>query len=188
LEIDSSTGDLVFSKVYQVDIPKDSIHKKTVEWIAITFNDAKSVIKLDSESKVIAKGYFEIHYQIGQYPSENDVSFTMDVAFKDNRYKVDIFDVVLESIQGIKMDASTYFKVTSIEDYREELKKMEEQSTDNTIKKYYTRLLSNHSRLEREYPRIQKTYGIIKKEIESGILDMAESLYSYVNKEADNDW
>jgi len=93
LPIDS-TGGIVFRRVYEVpNTPKSELYARAKIWTAINFRSAKNVIQLDDEDKtsLIIKGVQE---------GENNLWFTIQFTFKDNKYRVIMSQFWIERQQG----------------------------------------------------------------------------------------
>jgi hypothetical protein len=85
-----STGAIVFRRVFNApNIPKSELYARAKIWTAIAFRSAKDVIQLDDEEKtsLIIKGVQE---------GENNLWFTIQFTFKDNKFRVIISQFWIE--------------------------------------------------------------------------------------------
>jgi len=90
-----------FEKIHKVNMSKDQIHNAIIEWIATTFNDPSSVIKVNDKAggKVIVKGLVEVD---GPGSHGNTLTFTrkftMIVDIKKNKYKIKYSDFYMHDV------------------------------------------------------------------------------------------
>lgn len=102
------------------DSNKDRLYSNALEWIALNFKDATSVIKLQDKDagKIIAKGMTKLSYSYkwlgNDLVSEYSQFFTIDISLKNNRYKI----VFTDFIAGFDASGSGYtyspaFEVTA---------------------------------------------------------------------------
>lgn len=73
------------------------IQRTLREWVAINFKSAQDVVQMDDEnsSTIIVKGAHDFNTQAASIVVANTLDFTLDLRFKDNRfkYKITITDV-----------------------------------------------------------------------------------------------
>lgn len=85
-----------FQKVDTIDGTKDQLFVKANEWVAQSFNDAKSVIQMhDKEAgKIIAKGVMQSTSSMGAMIGSGTyyISYTLSITTKDGRYKIVLSD------------------------------------------------------------------------------------------------
>lgn len=96
----SSFADNGFEKIHKVNLSKDQIHNAVIEWIATTFNDPSSVIKLNDKAggKIIVKGlmdtgYYSELFNVGR-PLTAQCKFTIKIDIKDNKYRAIYCDII----------------------------------------------------------------------------------------------
>ena len=88
-----SAGSIVFRHIYDVpNTPKSELYARAKIWTAINFLSAKNVIQLDDQDKIslIIKGVQE---------SENNLWFTIQFTFKDNKYRVILSQFWIERLE-----------------------------------------------------------------------------------------
>ncbi|MDX2283707.1 MAG: DUF4468 domain-containing protein [Bacteroidia bacterium] len=87
---------LVESKIIQADsLSKDDIFIFVNEWFAKSYKSANDVIQMSDKEAgiVVGKGRFTYSYgKIVYAPYEGYVSYTIKVAIKDSRFKVELTD------------------------------------------------------------------------------------------------
>ena len=83
---DAPPEELSLQQVREINLNKNEIFDKTMEWIAQSFRDSKEVIQLkDRENgKIIGKGM--THFMSGGI-ARVPVRFTLIVEIKDNKYR-----------------------------------------------------------------------------------------------------
>lgn len=86
------SGEFHFKQVFEVDNNQDEIYTVIKKWIATNFKDSQEVIQLDTKENIVCKGNFSVRK--GKFTDVID--FTMDVAIKDNRYKIEIYNLSLQ--------------------------------------------------------------------------------------------
>lgn len=196
-KIDTLKSEGAFSKVYDVELSKEQLHQKSLEWIAINFKDANEVIKLNTNDKIISKGYFNIDVISGGYKFEQKVYFIMEVGFKENKYKVDFHTFsIYTSFQGNNFETpyNQYLSCLNKDSYINYLKSaMVDNPTkglvsDKRMNKLYTKIL-NDPKLIDEY----MNKGLIfEKQVTTQIIakteNLANDLSEYIHKKSSEEW
>jgi len=77
-----------FEKIHKVNMSKDQIHNAVIEWIATTFNDPSSVIKVNDKAggQVIVQPI--VHVIFKPRFCEEICEFKTIINIKDGRYKI----------------------------------------------------------------------------------------------------
>lgn len=112
----SESGEFHFKDIIDIDgkTQKD-LHEASKKWLAVNFKDLNEVLKLDTEKNLVLKGNMTIDNQ-----GETLVEFTMDLAFKNGKVKMEMYDLQAKlkstksHIPTMKPDSYT------IENYRTE--------------------------------------------------------------------
>lgn len=88
------TGEKV-EKVYEVSGSKSELYNKSLDWVAQTFNDSKSVIQVKDadRGRIIGKGVTNISIMGGM--SQRPYGFTMQIDTKDNKARIQFTNLVL---------------------------------------------------------------------------------------------
>jgi hypothetical protein len=81
--------DRSMQKVHDIDLTKNEIYDKSLEWMAQTFSGSREVIELkDKDSgKIIGKGITSFRGKIGIGSTNVLCRFTLIVEAKDNKYR-----------------------------------------------------------------------------------------------------
>ena len=75
---------------------KSELYKKTIEWVAFTFNTPKKVIKAKIENEYIrieGSSKSLICFHLFGSKSCNNATFQIEIYFKSNRYKFDLIEI-----------------------------------------------------------------------------------------------
>lgn len=111
-----SDGNLFFEKVYESDQSKQDLKGNINEWVAINFNDANNVIKMNSEDKIITKGTFKLPVTSNGYTYNYDINFDLITDFKEGKYKILFNNIFLKHEQNLNFQMKKDFM--SLEDYK----------------------------------------------------------------------
>lgn len=89
---------IVYRDIVAIDsTTKSELYQKAKPWIVNSFRNSKEVIRLDTEDKIISKGNFRTfttaHLMGVERKVDGVCNFTMLIAFKDGRYKAEIYDM-----------------------------------------------------------------------------------------------
>jgi hypothetical protein len=76
-------------KVHDIDLAKNEIYDRSLDWIARTFFDSKEVIELKDKDngKIIGKGLTSFRGKVGWFSADIPCRFTLIVEAKDNKYR-----------------------------------------------------------------------------------------------------
>jgi len=103
-------------------ISKDQMFSNALEWIALNFKDANSVIKLQDRAagKIVAKGMSRQTFTYRSFGndilSEYSQFFTLDLSFKDEKFKITFTDFVAQiDASGSGYTYSPSFEVSAEE-------------------------------------------------------------------------
>lgn len=87
-----------FHKIDSIEGSQSQLFTKANEWVAKSFNDAKSVIQMsDKESgKIVGKGVMSSQSSMGALIGSSTiyVKYTITITVKEGRYKVDLTDFI----------------------------------------------------------------------------------------------
>mgnify|MGYP001149417283 CR=1 FL=1 len=88
-EYTNENGVFHYRDVVEVDKTQKEIRSIASKWVAINFVDSKEVSRLDTDETIIVKALFYVRrINVG---IEKRMDFTMDLAFKDGRYKIEFY-------------------------------------------------------------------------------------------------
>ncbi len=196
-KIDTLKAEGSFSKVYDVQLSKEQLHQKSLEWIAITFKDSNEVIKLNTEDKVICKGFFNVDIISMGYKFKHKVYNIVEVAFKENKYKLDFHSFVVHaSVQGTSFETpySQYVSCLNKESYINYLNLLMVDNptnglvSDKRVKKIYTKILSNPKLIDENMAKgvvFEKQYT---SQIKNNVENLADDLNKYIMKKSSEEW
>jgi hypothetical protein len=183
-EVDSTTVlDVNYKKVVEIDMSKEDIHDKTAEWFAFSFKDAKEVIQFDTEDKIIGKGYFSIYLD-----KQEKVWFSIEVAFKNNKYRIEIGNHTIPTDNG-DMIISNYTMDLKYSEYIENSRKAFEALDDGMVKRASLKMLKNERKMQELYRVTMQTRKSIIEQIMNHNEITANSLNIYLLQEkGEEDW
>jgi hypothetical protein len=189
LEVDTSNATVTFTKVYNVDHPKNLIYQKTQEWLAINYKNANEVIKLNTPKKIVAKGYFVIDYiNSTDFDSSNKVFFTTIIAFKENKYKISFTDYILKTSTNIQHTFEDFYFSSDFEHYKKTLKQEMEAQTNPQVIKQYKKLFKDENQMRQMYNAFIAMSKNVVSQITTQTNQLAKSMYNYINTKTKDDW
>lgn len=100
----------------------EEIQKKIHTWIAQNYRSAQDVIQQSDPGKVIAKGGSTVSplYDDGRVAVHYDwpYRYTLDFEIKDGRFRFDVYDILIEPIEGSRKTSYTYDQMLAIVEER----------------------------------------------------------------------
>jgi len=187
ISFDEENGSIEFERIDQIDLSQDKIKKSTLNWFAKTFKDANSVIKAETDDYIIGKGNFTIESNINKYTFYPIIYFTLEVAFKEGRYRIKI-DNFNQSLNGIETNY-VYFSEFSYEKYYDFTKSQIIQLSDGTPgKQMALKRLDNKKKSMKDYElqkeNMKRSFDQIKEQLEN----ISISLNAHLKKTKKDDW
>ncbi|MEI6865794.1 DUF4468 domain-containing protein [Flavicella sp.] len=188
-KVDYENVKVSFEQVYKVDsLTALSIHKRANEWIALNFNNSKNVIRLDSGSKIIVKGMFQITTDIQGHFVDAPIYFDMITEFKEGKYRLSFVDYVVKT-QGVSSSIEGHAYIDSFENHKEQIEKLQSNTTDPYLKRYYKKLLNSEDELRKMYKNGLDASRVVLAAVERETVSLANSLYRYIlAPENTGDW
>ena len=106
MPIDSITNKITYQEVVELpNLTAEKLYLRAKEWFSSAFVSGKNVIDFDDNKgfKIIGKGTINIIFknELGNVGDGGNVSFTLSLFFKDNRYKYIITDFIHEQSPGM---------------------------------------------------------------------------------------
>ena len=196
-KIDTLKSEGSFSKIYDIKLSKEQLHQNTVEWIALNFKNPDEIIKLDTEDKIIGKGYFDVEIISGGYKFIQKVYTVIEVSFKENKYKLDFSDFVVHSdIQGseIKTPYNQFLSCLNKESYINYLKKLMIDNptgglvSDKRVKKIYSKILNNPKLIDENIAKSVVYEKQYTSQIRNNVEGFAVELLNYIKGNSSDDW
>ena len=187
--VDSINGKIYVDRVQEIELRKKELKDKANRWVAKTYNNSNYVTRINNEDNILTKGAFKVGADFTAYGatvySERKVEYTLDLKFKDGRYKIEISDLLFDGTDA-SMSLAVYFM--SLEEYREfSLKAME--NYDGIGKKAAIKRIKNDKKFKKDYES-QQNYGkkIIPKIVKK-LKQIDLSLLNFLkNKDNKDDW
>ncbi|WP_247235404.1 DUF4468 domain-containing protein [Telluribacter sp. SYSU D00476] len=90
LPTDSSTGEVIYTEVVEVENSKETLFKNAQKWIAKSYGDYKSVIQLEDKDRgrLIFKGISDIDRGLFKH-----IRYVVTIDVKDNAYRCKIANI-----------------------------------------------------------------------------------------------
>ncbi|MFT5891938.1 MAG: hypothetical protein ACI9Y7_002045 [Dokdonia sp.] len=164
----TETKEISYSKVFEVDLPKDSLHKKALKWLTLTFKDSRQVIEYNTEDEIIGNGVMSIITVSGKYEVPIDINFRISIAFKAGRYKLGVDNIHAEG-GGVSIPFRDYDYLT-IDDY-----------------KLLINFKVSKKKLQKLYDANLKNQLSLKAQIKEKILLLSNDLNKSIKKDSE-DW
>ena len=190
-KIDTLKAEGNYSNVFQINKTKQNIYTRTKEWVVVNFKDSNTVLKMDTDDKIMIKGSFDVSVISSGYKFNQKVYFVMSVFFKERRYKLDCFNFVISSLlngQLIEVDYKDYLSALNLKNYivylqnQTIINKSGGLVSDRRLRKGYEKILSSKKRIE----KARKKHLLYEKQISLQIKNqtqaMGESLFNYINE------
>ena len=178
-------GLLYYEEVVQADsLSKQEIHSKVNEWFSVSFNDSNSVIKMNTESKIIGNGNssFSVQFNMSQIPYRLEYSITVD--FKDERYKILINNIYSKANGFESPIAKTEMSYKEwLSAYKKQIEEM-----DPDTKKLIEKQLSKEKVMRQTYQASVDVQKKVYNQAVYEITNIVESLKSHVRSNQNNDW
>jgi len=96
--IDSINGKIYLDRVQKIELNKKELKEKTNRWVAKTYKNSNYVTRINNNDNILTKGSFNIGANFTAYGttvySERKVEYTLDLKFKEGRYKIEISDLI----------------------------------------------------------------------------------------------
>ncbi|MBQ4915408.1 DUF4468 domain-containing protein [Maribacter sp. MMG018] len=189
IEVDSVNKTIFLKEINKVNLSQKEIREKVLEWAAMSFNNVNYVTRLNTEDKFIAKGIFQVESQyngngISSATQKHDIDYTLDVAFKEGKYKVEITTGALNQAE-FPQDLFSYFM--NFEDYQKYWIKYYE-NYQGAGKKMALKRMKNTKSMKKMYDTQKKSSAKIFDQIKPKMLNIYSSLVTYINQKTDDDW
>jgi len=187
--IDSINGKIYVDRVQEIELNKKELKETTNRWVAKTYNNSNYVTRINNEDNILTKGAFNVGADFTAYGatvhSSRKVEYTLDLKFKDGRYKIEILNLLFDGTDA-SMSLVGYFM--SLEEYRE-FRLKEAEKYDGPGKKRVLKMLKDENEIVKSYES-QIDYG--KKIIPQIVKKLEEidlSLLTYLkNKDNKDGW
>ncbi|HEY5371074.1 MAG TPA: DUF4468 domain-containing protein [Hanamia sp.] len=185
--IDSINGKIYVDRVQEIELSKKELKEKTNRWIAKTYNNSNYVIRINNDDNILTKGAFEVGADFTAYGttiySKQKVEYTLDLKFKEGRYKIEISDLIFDGTDA-SLSLAVYFM--SFDEYRAfSLKALE--GYDGIGKKAAIKRIENDNKFEKDYESRQNYGKKIIPQIVEELEQIDSSLLTYLKNENNKD-
>lgn len=180
VQVDSINETIIIDQVNEVQGSAKELKDKAFEWIAKSYNNSNHVTKLNSDNKIITKGFFDVsgHKSTLDFASDaENVSYLLELSFKDGRYRTEIKNVTSLEIKFSLMNKLQY-KNWLIDFYS----KYEGQG-----KKFALKKINDEKYLNKVYKANQANNQPILKTVIQQMEAINANLLQYMNTVSDDD-
>ncbi len=187
ITLDTLTNNTVYSKIHEIQKSKKELHQKAIEWIAINFKDANEVVKLNTEDKIIAKGNFSVDFSTNGYSTTYPVKFIMEIAFKEQKYKLDMNSFII-AVKDMDITLAHHMNILNYDEFVDIYRKSKADATYKYEVRYYDKILNDPEKLN-ELFIVQKSgsYQFINNS-NNKVRALDKDLYNYLSSEKENEW
>ena len=120
--------------IENIDLSKSEIFKKTLQWLAKSYNDSKEVIEFKDESsgKIIGRGSGSVVFNLTAIaPIIVNIRYTLTIEIKDNRARMTFSNFTSTDIGGGIPMMDNYLKlepklIAAVDDYKKYLNTKDE--------------------------------------------------------------
>lgn len=183
-KIDTVNQTIYLREVREIDLPAKELKDKAFDWVAKAYNNSNHVVRVNEDDRLILKGSHKVSaiQQSGKYsiPRSFDIGYTMDLEFKDGRYKMEILQ--LEETSEIvwkyllSWEAFKTYRIKMAEDYQ------------GPGKKSIMRRLDKEDKLLEDYNSSKDLANTVVGEMIDYLNALENSLHNYLKTDQQNDW
>ena len=187
--IDSSNHRIYLREVYEVAGNFNQLKIMANEWVAKSYNNSNYVTRINEDGKILTKGSFAVSAEYTAYGitthSPRTIEYTLDLEFKDGRYKVEITEVGIKTA-GLSEDISIY--MMGPDEYRELLREIY-KDYDGIGANAGRKRIENDKKLIKDYEGMHDYGEAIIGQIVDKLNSINASLLLYVkSNQKDEDW
>ncbi|TDT47008.1 uncharacterized protein with TBP-like fold DUF4468 [Maribacter spongiicola] len=176
-----------YKQISEVDLQKDELANAVEKWFAVKFKDSDKVIRLSNDENIIGKGYFTEPVKNGKYVFDQKYNMTIDIAFKEGRYKLEFYDFYFDNPLGSVNIPITYFENVSLENYKEYSLKSLKYFEDPKMKKAMLKQFEKGKIGQEQIDNTIRIQNLHRENLEKNLEAIANELNIYLNKEKDED-
>jgi hypothetical protein len=116
LPIDSITKKVTYTLVREIPgVKQRQLYLRAKEWVAINFNSAQNVIKLDDTSKLVIKAFSSYTQVVKKKVTDTKLWFTITISLKSSKYKFEVTDFETQ-LPGQEKEMAELFIQPSLKD------------------------------------------------------------------------
>jgi hypothetical protein len=97
-QLPTRDGHVFYESIDTSSFSKDQLYSKAKLWLVNSFKDSKSVSEIDDKEggQIVGKGNFVVNYTYALTPSTCRFNFIMKIDLKDNKYRLQIYNIIAE--------------------------------------------------------------------------------------------
>lgn len=150
----------------------DQLYSSALEWFAITFKSANDVIQLMDpvQKRIVGKGYKEVHNIVRNQDVVLNMYFTLNVQFKDGRYKYELNSTDIRTAVGDNVYTYEFLQI---------------MATEDGLREYYTNNNLNFVSEKKFKENLESNIRMLSA-VETELTSVIESLHKSLLAETDN--
>ena len=162
-----------------------AIKDLTFEWIAINFNDANHVIKMNTEDKIINKGNIKTSYNWDGIIVDLTNSFDMISEFKDNRLRLTLENITYKTANSGEIEINWDLEPISLDEFKVVMQNLINDMANSPNRKLMIKILNNPDKLEQHYANGIKARRLIYNSVVPAIEGIGKNLANYISNKSD---
>ncbi|MBL4664064.1 MAG: hypothetical protein JKY22_11060 [Flavobacteriaceae bacterium] len=182
------TKEISYKEIFEAEGETSKNKKAVSKWAALQFANSNYAVRLDTEDNLIAKASSPITIPSGKYTFYGAITFVVDVAIKDGRYKLEIYNIkrYLDACPSVKTPVFDYTNL-SYEEYLIITEDNINKFADEKYRKPALKRLKNKKKSFSDYEKQVASVNTVFKQASLDIYSIAKSLHKYVQKNP-TDW
>lgn len=179
--IDTVNRKMYLDQVINMEGTVKELKEKAFVWVAKTYNNSNFVTRVNTDTKIITKGMFEITgVNIFSPPPYKDVenpNYTMELSFKDGKYRLEIKDIDYDGFElaFLTQDEYQQFWIGYWENY------------EGAGKKFALNKMHKDKYISKAYLQMKEITNPQINQLKEQILFLQNSLLQHMKAKSSND-
>ena len=188
-----------YTEVVEVNLTKEEIHKKIINWIAETYKSPKDIIQLNTEDKIsIYSGFLfdftfananeDLRIEVVTYTIGNSIIFSL----KDAKYRIELIPTeAFLSSRKISNIASRYMNGVLESMSKQEYIKQELKIFEAELMKVGIKNKQLQKSVEGQRPKVTSDYELYfqnKQKWETTVNDFLSGIKAFIGDTKEDDW
>lgn len=191
IKVDETSFKYYYQEIFEVEGSKEILKENANAWLVKNYKNTNQGIKMNSDNNLIGKGVFDGQFKDGIGGKKAcEFHFTIEISFKENRYRLTINDIYPES-EDAGLTYFPYFgSIAPIED-DETFRTIHAELIENYLgmgKKMNKKHMLNPKNTSKNRKRQTKAHDFISPQIKTKLLSISKELESYMKKSQKDDW
>lgn len=180
----NEAGQLYYEEVFEVPgMDQETIKYRVNEWIAVSYNDANNVIKMNTDDRIVVNGLFIIQRPYENTFIDHKINYSLISDFKDNKYKLLVNNIAREGYP------ITDVEQPSFEEWKKEYEESQDEQPSSLIK-VLGKWSTSEKKLRKIYEEGIESQRFELEGVKSRIAGIVRDIESYVQEgsEGMDDW